>query len=102
MNDECTHCADVSAENDRLDDENTGIRTELEELQARYDALKNTAQNTHDNITAQRELDEATDRIKELEAEVAEWKEKYETLHALASNAYDATSHHLNALWNTL
>jgi len=51
---------------------------------------------------AQRELDEATDRIKELAAEVAEWKEKYETLHALASNAYDATSHHLNALWNTL
>ena len=51
---------------------------------------------------AQRELDEATDRIKELEAEVAEWKKKYETLHTLASNAYDATSHHLNALWNTL
>jgi hypothetical protein len=33
---------------------------------------------------------------------VAEWKKKYETLHTLASNAYDATSHHLNALWNTL
>lgn len=53
MNDECTCCSDVIAENDRLDDENTALRTELNELQARYDALKNAAQNAHDNITAQ-------------------------------------------------
>lgn len=53
MSDECTYCADVSAENDRLDDENTTLRTELNELQDRYDALKNAAQNAHDNITAQ-------------------------------------------------
>jgi flagellar capping protein FliD len=53
MNDECTCCSDVIAENDRLDDENTSLRTELNELQARYDALKNTALDTHDNILAQ-------------------------------------------------
>jgi len=53
MNDECTHCADVSAENDRLDDENTSLREDLKELRGWYDALKNAAQNAHDNITAQ-------------------------------------------------
>jgi len=49
----CPDCEEADTRVRCLTEENETLHSDYADLQGRYDALKNAAQNAHDNITAQ-------------------------------------------------
>lgn len=52
LTDALERISQLETENAELSDENADLRQKLTDLEARYDTLKNAAQDAHDNMTA--------------------------------------------------